>query len=646
MHRIWIVFLGLAFGCNLLLAAPARRDWRTITQPDGSTITVRQMGDEFFHYWENEAGQPVAKDTAGWWNVLDEPVKQSEESKRLQASHHYNQESTMRKSPGKINLAPRGLVILVQFSDSTFKPENDRTSLSDMLNKPGYNYHGATGSAADYFKAQSDTAYTPVFDVIGPVTLANSAKYYGEQNLGPDGIYDTSDDGYSDIYIADFVIDAVKAAENLGCDFSQYDADNNGEVDIVYLIYAGRGQNDGGGPESIWPHNWKISSALSWGYTHGTSGYSSSNLPKFDNKTINSYVCSGELDGVDERAGIGTFCHEFSHVLGLPDFYVTASTASNIDKDYTPAAWHIMDYGLYNNDGLTPPNYSPHDKLYFGWATPTFLAKDATVKGELTTEYGSAYQITGTTTSAGATSTSRVWYLENRQKKGWDAWLPGHGMLVWEVVYNSSNWTNNKPNNSTVGYTVVTANQQTRPYVIQYPDEYKTTKSSSSATTFPGTGGVTSYTPAEGCALTNIRESNGLITFKYNSTTWDYTLYGENCTYPDDGEINKGEALVLTIIPDAGYALDDEACWDVMMGDDILIYGEDFTYDASTNTFFIESLTGDVDIIIEATYTGDPTSMDSITNDPLSIPRKILRDGQLFIIRGNKIYTLTGQELR
>ena len=593
-NRFLSVLCLLTLGLSSILAVPAYRGWQTVSQPDGSTITIRRMGDEFFHYWENEAGQQVQIDADGWWTVLDKPATQSELSKKKQASRAYNHHGDPRKTAGNINLAPRGLVILVNFSDVTFKTGNTQLAMSDLMNAESYTYNSATGSVREFFKAQSNGAYVPDFDVVGPYTLTNNRAHYGGN--------DSNDD---DLLAGDMIVEACKAADADGVDFTKYNNDGDNEVDFVYVIYAGVGEADATPdvPNAVWPHNWTLESA----YYYNNCTYAKS-ARKVDNLYINNYACSGELEGTATyRCPIGTIAHEFGHVLGLPDYYVTDENASNNKKNYTPGAWHIMDYGSYNNEGRTPPNYSPHDKYYFGWSTPTLLAKDAKQNCTLTTTYGSAYQITGGTTSKGATASDRIWYLENRQKSGWDKYLPGHGMVVWEVTYNSSNWTNNAPNNSSVGYTVVTANNLTRPYT---PCVYQTTASSTSATPFPGTSNVTSYTPATGCALTAITETSDnpkKITFKYNggasTTDWSYTLYGDHCTYPADGSVLKNAALNLTITPASGYTLADASCWEVTMGGTALTYGTGFTYNTGTGAFSIASVTGDVEILVEGKRT-------------------------------------------
>ena len=666
--RLLPVLCALMIATSASWAVPAYRGWQTRTQPDGTTITIRQVGDEFYHYWETEDGKIAAEQPDGTFVVTDAALPTAEQFKALRkASNMYK--SRPRRAIGERNFAPKGLVILVQFANVSFKSANNATAFDNMLNQEGYSYGGATGSAVDYFKAQSNGQYVPAFDVFGPVTLPNNLVYYGEEGTINGSLE-------NDMYIADFVIDAVKAADAAGCDFSKYDSDSDGYVDIVYFFYAGKGQAAGGSSETIWPHNWELASALYYGQTHGNSGYSYSNLPRLDGKRINNYVCSAELKSDGSRSGIGTLCHEFSHVLGMPDYYDT-NYGTNDNNGVTPGTWSLMDQGSYNNDEMTPPNYSIYDKYFMGWATPKLLAKDAKANVTMTTGYDDAYQITGGTSLLPYNNTGTIYYIENRQKTGWDAGLPGSGMLVWQVKYNSTAWSNNKPNNTA-----------DNPRCTIVPADGKTKNYGYASDLFP-TNSVKSYTPAAGCALTEITKSSGNITFKYNGgvsghnvvinatgctvtpsattmengtgltatitptdATYDYTsltvklgsttltsgthytlsadkktltinasaisgdasnnititvvwtknrysyaMLGENCTEELSGAVAKNAALNITVTPGAGYTLADAGCWDVSMGGTPLTYGTGFTYNSSTNTFSIASVTGDVEIM-------------------------------------------------
>lgn len=510
-------------GCLLLVSAglmarPAYPGWQQRTLSDGTPVSLRLTGDEFYHYWTTTDGKIALEQTDGTFVITGEDVPTPQKAaERRRASALYP--TKPRKAIGDRNFAPRGLVILVQFQDVKFYSQNDSAAFYALLNKEGYNYGRATGSAADYFNAQSNGEYKPVFDVFGPVTLPHNRKYYGEQGK----LHPTDEREENDMYLADFVIDAVLAADEDGCDFSLYDSDNDEMVDIVYFFYAGKGQASGGSTETIWPHNWNLFSALYLGFTHGTSEYYATwgdyNLPVLDGKYIYNYACSEELKYDNSRTGIGAICHEFSHVLGLPDYYDTGY-GTNSEDHVTPGAWSLMDAGCYNNDEKTPPNYSAYDKFFMGWTTPAFLAKNEEREVTISTDYHDSYQITGGKFAVDYNHSGVVYYLENRQRKGWDLYLPGHGMLIWKVNYDAGSWYSNSPNN-TPGeprYTLISAGGGT---VIGDVFDYNTGKYTHQGASdpFPGNKMVRSYTPAIGCKISDIKELNDNIVFQFNSTS-------------------------------------------------------------------------------------------------------------------------------
>ena len=279
-----------------------------------------------------------------------------------------------KRSEDGATLPPKGLLLLVQFSDTAFFTPNPHSAFDSLANSIDYTYNGATGSAREYFRAQSGGQYVPDFKVVGPITLPHPMAYYGKNDSK----------GY-DLYLADFVIDACLAAKD-SVDWTQFDSDNDGFVDLVFLLYAGYGEADSHITNTIWPCKWDLPSALYSGYTNQETYYyhwneetgkEDYNLPTFSGKMVNKFACSNEWSYRSNcRCGIGTFVHEFSHALGLPDYYVADS---NSNKNYTPGSWSLMGYGNYINNGNTPPNYSAYDKYYLGWATPTFLDKNQEV---------------------------------------------------------------------------------------------------------------------------------------------------------------------------------------------------------------------------------------------------------------------------
>ena len=406
-----------------------------------------------------------------------------------------------RRTPS-INLAPKGLLILVNYTDITFLEENNQQAFDSLANSDNYTYNGATGSCKSYFKAQSNGQYEPEFDVIGPITLPKTSAYYAAND-----VYG------NDQYVVDFVVDACKGADALGVDFTQYDNDNNGIVDFVYIIYAGYAESEGAPETTMWPHNWDLVSALYYGNSNMDEYYANSDtdfkLPSFDGKLVNAYACSNELrKATSKRAGIGTICHEFSHVLGLPDYYLTTNNPVTQQR-LTPGAWSLMGYGNYLNNGNTPPNYSVYDKYYLGWLTPTVLATSQSLT--IPADGETTYMLTRNEkhVDEGPYRTDTVYYIENRQLEGWDTYLPGHGMLIWQVIFDEKDWFNNCPNDFIPRYRLISAVTASSPYTTDKPKP---------EVPFPGSKNITQYAPFSHNGLYNINETNGIITCDFTST--------------------------------------------------------------------------------------------------------------------------------
>ena len=409
------------------------------------------------------------------------------------------QKISPRKAPA-INLAPRGLLILVNYTDVQFSSANSQQAFDSLANSTSYTYNGATGSCKQYFTDQSNGKYSPNFDVIGPVNLPQTMAYYGANKA----------DG-NDQYVVDFVIDACKGADLLGVDFSQYDNNNDGMVDFVYIIYAGYGEADYGGENTMWPHNWDLISALYYGYTNQKEYFATSEttykLPEIDGKLINVYACSNEMRKANNaRSGIGTICHEFSHVLGLPDYYLTTNNPQVAERE-TPGAWSLMGYGNYLNEGNTPPNYSVYDKYYLGWIEPEVLSETQFL--ELPADGITSYMLARNEKHSvkGAYRTDTVYYIENRQQTGWDTYLPGHGMLIWRVIFDEEDWYQNCPNDYMARYRLISAETRSSPYTKDNPKP---------EVPFPGKSQVTQFAPFQHNRLENIQESeDGIITFDF-----------------------------------------------------------------------------------------------------------------------------------
>lgn len=490
MKRILLSISIMLVSQAAVYAMPAWGHWQTKHQPDGSSIQVRLMGDEFYHYWQDTDGNIVEADAQGYWRVVETQPSAASLAARRKASPMYI--SKKKKAIGTPNLAPRGLVILVNFSDCAFDEQNNLASMEELLNGENYTYDGSTGSVKQFFEDQSDGQYSPQFDVVGPVTLAHPVAYYGS-NRG-DGM---------DTLAGDMVVEACRLADSLyNVDFTRYDNDHDQLVDFVYFIYAGKGEADRGPAHTIWPHNWDLQSAAIDGICTYAPEYW-----VFDGLKVNNYACSCELNGNGKRAGIAVTVHEFTHVIGMPDLYDT-DYGQNAKKNLTPGSWHVMDDGAYNNACKTPPNYTTYDKYFFGWHTPLVLGQEAQDLSLIAAgqEGYQSYQISNSNELMATNATDTVYYIENRQQTGWDSYLPGHGMLVWRVIFNDSLWVENMVNSidNMLYYTQVSSANA------------ETALVGGKVEPLPGKKNIRAWQGPQGKQLTNIREEEGVIHLHYS----------------------------------------------------------------------------------------------------------------------------------
>lgn len=363
-----------------------------------------------------------------------------------------------------------------------------------MLNLKGYSDNGGTGSAREYYMLSSNGLLQLTFDVYGPYTVSHNMEYYGGN---------TATSHYKNA--RELVVEMINLAGNDGVDFSIYDANNDGEVDNVAIFFAGYSEAEGGPEEALWPHQSRIN-----------------NGPKWSGKNFGSYLVTSELRGNKgiNMAGIGTFCHEFGHVLGLPDLYNTTNNKSE-EKIYTLGTWDIMCSGSYNNQGRTPPLYSAFERFMLGWHVPTQISASGLYSLPPLEENDTSFLLATTThnLSPMSPSPSEYFLLENRQRTGWDGrdkeCLPGVGLLVSHITFNSSRWNNNSFNDQKpLGYDIVEAY------------DHNPTKSAP-YDTYPGTMNITTFTPTLNSGdslhqlhLHNIlQRNNGVVSFLLGQTT-------------------------------------------------------------------------------------------------------------------------------
>ena len=553
--------LSIAFalmGLTSVFAAKARPGLTNVIQSDGSQLTIRLNGDENRHWYTTSDGVLLVQVGSNYY------IAQVEEDGSLKATPQLAHNASEREER-EINViaqqdkakffnltneniqvlakpigsttpayfphigSPKALVILVQFKDVKFKTTDPVATFTHYLNAeagktaPEANsaYTSQTqmtnyGSVLQYFKDMSGGQFKPQFDIVGPVTVSQNSAYYGSNGNGKEG---------GDTYFTKMIAEACKQVSDK-VNFADYDQNNDGYVDLVYIIYAGYSESwSGNSTDCLWPKS-------------GTAAiYDPANtnqLLTLDGKKICRFGINNEINGTPSingndgkplLNGIGLFCHEFSHTMGIPDLYPTEET-SRVDNQ-NPEYWDLMDGGEYTYNGYCPTPYSPWEMDVMGWTTPTELGDEAKqVRLNSYANDRTAYKING--------ENDEYLLLQNVQKEGWWRYLYGHGMLVWRIDYpfetvglNTNQRLNNtvgKPNVMIVpadSYVISDYNHGEGDDKGKYQWTENEYKASLMADPFPGTQNVTKLLSVKLNNSTlekpfyNIKEENGIITFDY-----------------------------------------------------------------------------------------------------------------------------------
>lgn len=514
-----------------------------VRQPDGSVVTLVLVGDEFSNYTVSKSGFTVVfnRESKAWEYAslssdgelvptgevaCDDRVARLGQRglKPLKRAAIPMVEPLLTTRSSAAVSGPRrllgkrfdyskfrGLVVLVEYNDCPFSREDIHAVFNDMINKHDYDGYMTThllpskvecpGSVRDYYFENSGGVFDPVFDVVGPVKIDYS-MYYARKATG-----------------AQSLVTAALRALDSQVDFSKYDTDGNKEVDMVYFVFSGGGSNFGGNDERlIWPHASQVL-ALS-----------------LDGVSFGRYACSTEMYGNPSSGvldGIGTICHEFSHVLGLPDLYDADGTTNG--DCVNPGKWSIMASASYLNKSRTPAGYSLYERYALGFASPKLITeKGAYSLRPLTRDLSpDGYMIR-------SAMENEFFLIENRERVRWDEFLPGEGMLVHRVDSTLANaWEINRVN-STASHPCYELLRATEKYSSGKLVDH-------GGDAFPGTGGVTSIT---------------------NSTSPSMRSWTKMAT-----------PLVLTGI---GYDDDDKVISFTVVSDDVPSYLEEFSnYDAT-----------------------------------------------------------------
>ena len=467
MKRIILLICFIACTTITTWAAKAQSIPVLVKQADGTTITVILQGDEHINWYIALDGTLLVQGSDNNYYVgrvannghltatkqlAHEPAFRSQTERSLiqkqdkerfysyvrsvavQSENAYKESPMTRISIGASSDgvayfphtgSPKALVILAEFADTLFTIQNTKQVFTNYLMNEGHftetaygqnmNYKGVRG----YFKDCSYGQFTPAFDVVGPTKLPKPQTYYG---AGGDNI-------------KDLLTDACNAVDN-EVDFSQYDSNGDGMVDLVYVIYAGHSANyRGNASTDIWPKS-------------GTTILSKT----FDGKSVRRYGVSNELAGRENKKkeretinGIGLFCHEFSHTLGLPDIYAydryegennEAVNQNNQGMEY----WDLMDGGTDVWGGRIPSPYLAWERETMGWMSIDTLTTDCHISNLKTIDNGGkAYKIL----NPSAANENEYVVLQSIQKGGWyQGWGNKNitypkGLLIYRISYAS-----------------------------------------------------------------------------------------------------------------------------------------------------------------------------------------------------------------
>lgn len=412
MRKILAILALLAGALYTLSAVPAHRGKVRVRQPDGSFIIIQGHGDEWYHYVTDESGRVVAWNADGFFRPAEKPsMEKFEEARQMRFAAAQMRAQARNQAPSLSMGKHRIPVLLVNFQDIAFKTNEPVTAFSNMLNQKGYSARGGTGSVRDYYYDNSHGAYEPEFEVFGPVTLPENSLYYAGE-------------GGMENFVA-AVNDACSLLDD-EIDFSKYDSNSDGRVDMILIYYAGYNQAESHRSGEVWPHQ-------SNAYRREI---------KYDGKHLDRYFCTSELRGEygGQMCGIGTTAHEFGHSLGLPDFY---------DTDYEGHGqagalynFSIMCNGSYNNNGRTPPYLNSEERRMLGWmGDQTEIPR----QGSLTIDPVQDDVAYKTYT----TMDGEYFVYECRTQTGWDRYIPYGGLLVYHVdkaeresLYPDSWWAN------------------------------------------------------------------------------------------------------------------------------------------------------------------------------------------------------------
>jgi M6 family metalloprotease-like protein len=490
MKKILMIMLSFIGVYISMKAVPAQNKPIVFVQGDNTSICLRLWGDENYHFYSTLDSIPVFKTNSGFcYGLVESDVLQvssvlaHERSERTASESafverntpkvverlKYKREEAVKENTNRFAKSKRrlgttntyigskkGLVILVEFANLSMNSTNSKRDFDRLFNEVGYSENYSVGSVHDYFYDQSYGKFDLTFDVVGPVRMVEKYGYYGTNYMS----------GAIDMNVREMVVDACQMVDDQ-VDFSDYDWNGDGEVDQVFIIYAGYGEHAGAPDNTIWPHESQLSS-----YNIDLN---------LDGVKINTYACSCELAGTTGTiyAGIGTACHEFCHCLGFPDVY---------DTDYSGAFgmsyWDVMNSGSHsgpNGYGEIPYGFTAYERWTAGWIEPIELENTQHISGlSDLSKGGDAYVVYN------RGNRNEFYMLENHQCTKWYQYVGKcydiHGMLITHIDYDANAWRDNIVNPDS---------RHQRMSIIPADNSYGSTELEYRGDVYPGAFGVT-----------------------------------------------------------------------------------------------------------------------------------------------------------
>lgn len=444
-NYLLLALMGMFIFLDSLPAVPADPSPVSVLQPDGTVIWLQAYGDEFYHFSETIDGRVVIRNEDGWWvyatldaegqfvptdlRVVPVEKQNSFYKSRLDAIPFHLRESaevirkkkeqfpTIPDSPIRMSFMKthagthRILLLLVQFPDLPAREPAE--SFQQMVNDDSWH----RGSMNAYFRENSYGTLSIHADYRPWINARENSSYYARSNP----------DGYR--HVAELVRQAVDAAEAAGVDFSLYDNDNDGRVDGLVIVHSGPGAEEGGQTQYIWSHR----SSISWAALS----------VRYDGVLIDDYMIVPELYR-NRHVEIGVLCHEYGHILGLPDLYDTNEETGGNSQGL--GTWALMAKGSWGGNGASPDlpaHFCAWSKIRLGWIQPVLITQPGTIQIPAVVTHATVYMVW-----LSPQRDNEYILIENRQKQGFDANLRGSGLLIYRVdrdmseIYPASNTVN------------------------------------------------------------------------------------------------------------------------------------------------------------------------------------------------------------